>query len=220
MDLWKKVKTTTTAFGTTTKLRGDITLLERDVTAKKKKFGIELYDLLTDDKKNLLGVAAGTIFKKQETELKEPFERARDDINEIQGRKDAKQQELDVLEVKSASTLPDTTVNEKMKKAGKAINDAAVSAKLKAEMALLDREIKARKEEFGIDVYELTKAAEEKKKGGISGAVTDALTSQQEKDIQACIDRAKKDISPVETRMEGKKREIEQIKEESKATSP
>jgi hypothetical protein len=205
MSFWNKVKNS----GRKTKLRGDIALIEREVNGRKKTFGVELYDLLTNDKNKLLGMTAGTIFKGQEAELKEPFGRARDDVVGVQARKDIKQKDLDVLEVRGAHTLPDTTMGQKANKAGRAMSNAGTGTKLRAEMALLDREMKIRKEQFGIEVFNVLKPSEQKDKG-LRATITTKLAnmSPQEKDIQACIDKAKTAVGSLEGRIKSKQTEM------------
>lgn len=207
--IWNKVKNK----GIETKLQGNISLLSRESNTRKKKFGVDLYDCLTTDKNKLLSVAAGTIFQSKQAELKQPFDTARDDMSGIQARRDIKQKDLDVLEVKGAHTMPDSTAGEKVKKAGASVSNAAAAAKIKAEMALLDREMKIRKEQFGLEVFELTKASDEAQKKGIKGAVAGVMSglSQQEKDIQACIDEAKADVALIEAKITSKRREIEML---------
>jgi hypothetical protein len=220
MDFFQKAKNTAIK----TKLRGDVALFEREVNTRKKKFGVELYDLMTNDKNKLLGMAAGTIFQNKQAEMKEPFDRARDDMGGIQARKDIKQKDMDVLEIKGAHSLPDNTAGEKVKKVGKSISDAGIHTKLRAEMALLDREMKIRKEQFGVEVFELTQASDEasskKKRTSITDTVKNAMkdkeVSQQEKDIQACIDEAKTDITIVDGKIQSKQREINMLDEEMK----
>jgi len=210
--IWGKVK----KGALRTKLQAEVAFLQRETNGRKKAFGVELYNLLTNDKNKLLGVTAGTILKGHQAEIKDPFERARDDIMGIQARKDVKQKDLDVMEVKGAHTMPDSTVNEKVSKAGKTITNAGAGAKLKAEMALLDREMKIRKEQFGMEVFDLVSASDESKQSGIKGAVSGALSnlSQQEKDIQACIDRAKMDVASIEGRKKSKETEVGLINDE------
>lgn len=209
MGIWDKVKKE----GQKVKLQGEIALLKRDITGRQKAFGVELYDLLTNDKQKLLGVSAGTLFKGQQEELKEPFERAREDVVGIQSRKDQKQKELDVLEVKGAHTLPDYTVGQKANKAGRAIANGAKGTKLQAEMAFLDREIKVRKEQFGVDVFALARNSEERKSKNPVKRLSTAVAnlSQQEQDIQACIDKAKADVTRLEGKIHSKQMEIHSL---------
>ena len=212
MGVWDKVKSNSRKL----KIQGDISLLKREIVSRKKAFGVELYDLLTNDKNRLLGVTAGTILKGQEEELKEPFERARDDVSAIRAKKDIKQKDLDVLEVKGAHTLPDATVGQKFNKAGRALSNGAKGTKLQAEMALLDREMKLRKEKFGIEVFDLTKDSEDRKTKNPVKRLSNAVAnlSQHEKDIQSCIDKAKTDVASVESRIKSKQTEMNLLDEE------
>lgn len=202
--------------GLKTKLRGEIHLAERERRARKKRFGVEFYDLLTNDKQKLLGVSAGTLFKgTQDEELKFAFERSRDDIAGMQLRKDEKQKELDILEIKGSHTLPSYTMGQKMSQAGQAVADAGVTAKLKTEMAFIDLEMKIRKETFGLEVFDLTKDSDEQGKspmGSISSTISGI--SDQEKGIQAVIDQAKKDVAVIERKIREKEREMGMIDEE------
>jgi hypothetical protein len=209
MPLWDKVKKS----GQKTKLKGEILLLEREANARKKLFGIEFFDLVTNDKNKLLGISAGTIFKGQREELKEPVERARDDIAGMQAQKDIHQKDLDVLEVKGAHTLPDQTVGEKVNKAGAVMSNAATATKLAGKKALIDREIKVRKEEFGLEVFEHFLKEEEKKeerKGGIKKkiAATMSSLSQQEKDIKACHEIAQMEVAAIQEKINSKKKQM------------
>ena len=201
---WDKVKKS----GQKTKLRADIALAEREAAARKKKFGVELYDVLTNDKQKLLGVSAGTLFKGTNEDLKLSFEKARDDINGMHLRKDELQRKRDVLEVKGSHTMPDTTVGEKASKAGKAVADAATDTKLRGQMALIDREMRIRKEDFGLEVFDLAKASEAKEKG-IKGTIANAVSklSDHEKDIQSVIDLAKKDVEGINRKIESLQRQ-------------
>ncbi|KAL3941779.1 MAG: hypothetical protein SGBAC_003925 [Bacillariaceae sp.] len=200
-----------------TKLRGEIAVLERQANGRKKVFGVEFYDLITNDKNKLLGVSAGTIFKGHREELKEPFERARDDMAGKQVQKDVHQKDLDVMEVKGAHTLPSDTMGEKANKAGAVFSNAANATKLGAKMALLDREMKIRKEQFGIEVFEYFNAPQEGKRTSMKKRMSEKLSgvTQHEKDIQACIDAAKRDVGEVEDKIKSKRTQMGFLDEES-----
>jgi hypothetical protein len=217
MTWWDNVKKS----GLKTKLRGEIHLAEREGRTRKKQFGVELYDLLTNDKQTLLGVSAGTLFKgTQYEELKFALERSRDDIGAMQLRKDEKQKELDRLEIKGSHTMPSHTMGQKMSQAGKAVSDAGVSAKLKTQMALIDREMKIRKEFFGLEVFDLTRDTEEQRKGAV-GSISSTISSMsdQEKGIQDVIDQAKNDVAAIEIKIRSKEREMGVIDEEMEPLS-
>ncbi|KAG7374576.1 hypothetical protein IV203_013671 [Nitzschia inconspicua] len=217
MSWWEKVKKS----GQKTKLRADITLAERESKARQKKFGIDLYNVLANDKQKLLGVAAGTLFKGNQEELKAAFERARDDIAGRLAHKEELQRKRDVLEVKGAHTMPDTTVGEKLNKAGKAVADAGMDTKLRAQQALIDREIKIRKEEFGLEIFHAVKPSDQKERG-IKGALSNAISnlSEHEKDIQSVIDLAKKDVEAIDRKIQSLNRQMHLVDPESQPLTP
>ena len=210
MGLWDNVKNAAEK----TKLRGDIALSQRNITARKKKFGVEFFDILTSDKQNVLGMSAGTlsVFKKggQNDELREAFEQARDDIRAKQANKDQLQNKLDIMEVKGVHTMPDVTMGQKLSKTGKMFSNAGTGTKLRAQMTLLDREMKIRKEGFGLEVFDLAKSTEDKEKKGLKGAISKAMTglSEQEKEIQKTVDSAKKDVETLEGKIVSMERQI------------
>jgi hypothetical protein len=217
MSWWDKVKKS----GQKTKLRADIALVELESRTRQKRFGVDLYDVLSNDKQKLLGVSAGTLFKGKHDELKGAFERARDDIAGKMARKEEFQRKRDVLEVKGAHTMPDTTVGEKLNKAGKTVADAGTDTKLRAQQALLDREMKIRKEEFGLEVFPFVTSSEHKDKG-IKGALVNAISSlsDHEKDIQSVIDLAKKDVDAIDRKIQSLNRQIHLLDPESQPLAP
>ncbi|KAL3907362.1 MAG: hypothetical protein SGILL_008907, partial [Bacillariaceae sp.] len=204
-----------------TKLRADISLADREAKGRKKKFGVDLYDVLTHDKQKMLGISAGTLFKGNHEEMKASFERARDDISAKLARKEEFQRQRDVLEVKGSHTMPDTTMGEKMSKAGKAASDAGKDTKLRAQQAMLDREIKIRKEAFGLEVFDVCKPSEKKDKG-IKGALSNAISnlSEHEKDIQAVIDQAKRDVEIINKKTQSLNRQMHMLDPEVEPLAP
>ena len=208
MKLWDKVKNN----GRKVQLQGEIQFLKMERTGRIKQFGVEFFDLLTNDKQKLLGVSAGTLFKGGEPGWKVPLQQAREDIAAIQVKKDVKQKDLDVLEVKGSHTMPDYTLQQKAAKASKAVADSAKATKWQADMALLDREIKIRKEQFGLVAFDLvpeSNSPEAKTNNPVkllSKAV--ASLSPQEQDIQNCIDQAKQDVARIDAKIKGKQNEI------------
>mmetsp|Transcript_19366 Transcript_19366/g.44905 ORF Transcript_19366/g.44905 Transcript_19366/m.44905 type:complete len:231 (-) Transcript_19366:386-1078(-) len=212
MGIWGSVKNAAEK----TKLRGDVALAQRGIGARKKKFGVEFYDVLANDKQKLLGgtMSAGTlsVFKKngQADPLKDAFDSAHEDIRGMHARKDQLQQKLDVLEVKGSHSMPDVTVKQKMSKTGKMVADAGTETKVRTQMALVDREMKIRKEKFGMDAYDLVKTTEEKAKKGLKGTLSNALTSlsEHENQIQKIVDTAKKDVTEIECKVQSLQRQI------------
>uniref|UniRef100_A0A7S4AX07 Uncharacterized protein n=1 Tax=Pseudo-nitzschia australis TaxID=44445 RepID=A0A7S4AX07_9STRA len=213
MGIWGSVKNAAEK----TKMRGDIALAQRGITARKKKFGVEFYNILTNDKQRLLGgsVAAGSlsVFKKngKEDPLKDAFDAAHEDIRGMEARKEMFQQKLDVMEVKGSHSMPDNTIGQKVSKTGKKFSDAGNGTKHRAQMALVDREMKIRKERFGCQVFDMASTTDDKgKKGLIKGTISKALTSlsDHEKEIQKVVDTAKKDVAEIEGKVQSLQRQI------------
>lgn len=76
-------------------------------------------------------------------------------------------------------------------------------------MLLIDRDIKIRKELFGLELFDLLSDSEENEEGGKKGIkkrISQSLAgvTQQEKDIQSTIDQFKKDISAIQERIRSK----------------
>ena len=108
-----------------------------------------------------------------------------------------------------------------MSKAGKAMADAGSDTKLRAQQALIDREIKIRKENFGLEIFDACQPSENKDRG-IKGAVSSAISnlSEQERDIQAVIDQAKKDVEGIGKRTDSLNRQMHMIDPEVEPLAP
>jgi len=207
-----------------TKLRGDIVLTQRGITARKKKFGEEFYDVLTNDKQRLVSAGTLSVFKKgpQNDNLRTAFEKATCEVRGMLAREDELQKNLDVMEVKGSHTMPDETIGQKMSKTGKMLSDAGAGSKIRAQMQMVYREIKIRKENFGLEVYDYTEKSDDKEKKGLKGKISKALTSfsEQEKEIQDVIDVAKKDVEVIEIRVKSLERQIAFLDSEMEPLAP
>lgn len=213
-----------------TKLRGNIILESKKKEGRKKEFGIQFYDVLTNDKQRLLGAVSSslTVFKKSpdDEDLGLAFERANNDVRVLKGRKEEFQQKLDIIEIKGSHTMPDVTLQQKISKNAKALTDAGNSTKIRAQMVIIDREIKIRKENFGVEVYDFVvdKTSDTEKKGlkkSISKVLTRTSINEHEKEIQKVIDVAKNDIEAQEARVISLERQIALLDSEMEPlTSP
>lgn len=219
---------------TKAKINGEISLLDREIVARKKAFGIELYDLIAgkESKERNAILHTPALFKPVESEIKEPLESCRAEVEEKLADKHAKENELLLLEVRIENEMPAYSASETVTKAGKWVSNSGAQAKLQYEIMMLDREIKLRKEQFGLEVWDtvfehvsMTKmVARESKKGGIK-AVTGTLggigksvkssissnlgkLSKDEQAIEECLEKAKKDVMYIEGNKKRKEREI------------
>lgn len=219
---------------TKAKINGEILLLDREIVARKKAFGVELYDLIagkeSKEKHSILRTPA--LFKPVESEIKEPLESCRAEVEEKLADKHAKENELLLLEVRLENEMPATTASETVAKAGKWVSSSGATAKLELEIMMLDREIKQRKEQFGLEVWDtvfehlsMTKiVARESKKGGIKAmtgtiggigkSVKSSISSnlgklsKDEQALEECLERAQRDVMHIEGNKKKKEREI------------
>ena len=196
-NIWGKVKNAgkfVQAAGQKTKLKAEIALLDQNMKGRKQQFGVEMYDLMEQKK---------TFGGKTETEPKvvEVFEGCEKDIGMIIEKKDAKQAEIDGLG--QTAGLPAETVGEKAKKAGNQAKDAAIKTKVQAEMALLDREIKSRKQVFGIELFDAIMQL--------------SAYDPTDTEIKAILDSAKQDIGEQQAKKDVKLEEINVLEAEQGA---
>mmetsp|Transcript_19005 Transcript_19005/g.28680 ORF Transcript_19005/g.28680 Transcript_19005/m.28680 type:complete len:232 (+) Transcript_19005:125-820(+) len=204
--------------GQKVKLQGEIVLLNREIDARKKLFGIELWDLLVESEKqeNRSGVIfkMPAIFKDVEMKLKEPIEECRKDMAFMEGQLAENNDKLTRLEAHRERET-NATIGTFMKNTGS-------DANLKIRIAKLERDMKLRKEKFGMDVWNLvatesapTTKEDNKNKGSGLGAVTGAIgglgkgvvggvtstlgkLSKQETLMQDCVKKAKDDVAYLE----------------------
>lgn len=227
MSIFTKVKNA----GVKAKIQGEMALLDRQAKTRKQKFGVDLYNLLDRlDRSNSLGsagssssaasVKAPMFLGTQSQKIKHIFDATQLQNRSLQDDHDAKAQEVEHLQVNRDRARPAVTGQEKMQRAGQWISSNSSEAKLRTEMALLERKIKQKKEEFGLAVFELvegsgsaTAASDEKKGilGGVKSGVTNQLSklSGNEREIQHCIDTAKSDVEYIYKQKTSKQREID-----------
>lgn len=186
------------AAGQKTKLKAEIAYLDQQMKGRKLQFGVEMYDLMEQKK---------TFGGKSETEPKvlEVFEKAEKDIAIIIEKKDSKQSEIDDVEKARSGELPAESFQEKAFAAGNQAKNAGLKTKIQAEMALLDREIKSRKQLFGVEMFDALLQ--------LSGF------SPSDTEIKAIIDAAKKDIGELQAKKDVKQEEINVLEAEQGASS-
>lgn len=91
------------------------------------------------------------------------------------------------------------TIMDKMKRAGRSLVDTGSKAMLKTDVIFLEREIKQRKQTFGVEVYESMEALE---------IDNDMTVEEKEQKIRISFDCARKDIAVTQAKIECKKEEI------------
>lgn len=213
------------------KIKGEIALLDREDKLQRQAFGVELYDLLDSIYSKNGGDKVPHFLGNESQKIKQIFDVCHLDIRQLLDNKDAKERQVEHLQVDRERALPPTTNKEKLSQAGKWMSSQGNEAKLKAESVLLDRQMKSRKEAFGIDVFSLITGdastesilgedSSESSKSGILSGVKSGIANQisklssDEKKIQECIKKVKADDALIQQRKERKRREIARLQQE------
>ncbi|CAB9513625.1 expressed unknown protein [Seminavis robusta] len=151
-----------------TKLKSEILLLDREINAKKQKFGIEVCGLLWDlDAKNGVG---GKL-----SPLASPWEAAKADLTKIRDQKAEIQAKIDAdAESKQRGEKEDASVMDKAKATG-------TEGKRRAKLQLLEREAKARKQKFGVDAYDAAIQCDTGAASGGGSTLTDSKNQGAQK---------------------------------------
>jgi hypothetical protein len=182
------------------------------------------------------------LFHARQDSIQVPLDACRADVSVLEDRKDAMEQELVHMAANRDRARMARTNGESLQQAVGWVSDSGVEAKIQVQMKLIDREIHQRKELFGLQVYDdiisstassttaggaggagggsKEKAPKRGMFGGVKAGISTRLSklSSDEKAIEECIERAKKDVNLVQTKKDRKEREIAQLDEESAAS--
>lgn len=99
---------------------------------------------------------------------------------------------------------------DKMKKAGRSLIDTGSKTMLKTDIVLLEREIKARKQRFGVEIYDSMELLE---------TDNDMPLEEKEAKIRLAFDRARKDVAVIQAKIECKKEELAVLDAQQSAAS-
>jgi hypothetical protein len=211
------------------KLNGEILLLDRDLAAKKKAFGVELYDKL--EQINNARAVNISLCNAIEKKISVPLDACRRDLKGLVDERDVKQREADVIGATRDNNQFAQTAQEKLQRAGKWMSDAGSEAGLHVDITMLNRKIKLRKEAFGEQVFDelvLGSPAESvdgrptptktnsknKLLGGLGKDIASGITTQlsklspAEQELQHVVDKAKSDAEYIQNERSRKVREI------------
>ena len=146
---------------TKAKLHADLLVIDRDIHARKEKFGVEMYAHLeaitstqefyvADDR--LINILRPTLIKAQREVA--AYERKRDSMR-------GKANLAEANRSGSASIFTAATFSEKIMNAAKYAAAGAKEAASKTELAMLERQILGFKEEFGVELYPVLESMED-----------------------------------------------------------
>ncbi|KAL7440664.1 hypothetical protein ACHAXH_004883 [Discostella pseudostelligera] len=143
------------------KLHADILVIDRDIHARKEKFGVEMYAHLqgitstqefyvADDR--LINIIRPTLIKAQREVA--AYERKRDTMR-------GKVNLVEAERCGTGSIFYAATISEKLYNAAKFAAAGAKEAASKTELAMLERQILGFKEEFGVELYPIFESMED-----------------------------------------------------------
>mmetsp|Transcript_23878 Transcript_23878/g.56520 ORF Transcript_23878/g.56520 Transcript_23878/m.56520 type:complete len:386 (+) Transcript_23878:260-1417(+) len=185
---------------TKAKLHADILVVDRDITSRKEKFGVELYGHLeaitstqefyvADDR--LINVIRPTLIKCQR------------EVAAYQRKRDALLGKVTAAEANrsgTASIFGAATLSEKIMNAAKYAAAGAKEAASKTELAMLDRQILGFKEEFGTEMYPVFQSMEDNE----GWLPTD-------RKVRSLYDAAREDIADMEKAKDSKREQMKQL---------
>jgi len=216
-----------------TQFRAELVLIEREITNRKKAFGVELYDTITlqtkRDKNSLLKTPG--IVKTIENAIQGPLAECTKDVTFLETERGQLESEVEIIEAKR-----DRDINGGFTKR---ISDGAREGQIAVKISLLNRDIRLRKEQFGLDVWDTVihqshsqtnngtttnaNPSPQKSKGvfgalggmarGLQGNVGKTL-GQVSSDMQAleeCLNKANAEVASMERRRQMKQAEITQL---------
>ena len=152
---------TTQVVATKAKLHADILVIDRDITSRKEKFGVEMYAHLqgitstqefyvADDR--LINIIRPTLIKAQR------------EVAAYERKRDTMRGKVNLVEAERAGTgsiFYAATISEKLYNAAKFAAAGAKEAASKTELAMLERQILGFKEEFGVELYPIFESMED-----------------------------------------------------------
>jgi len=142
------------------KIKADIMLIERSIDARKRAFGVAMYDYLSPLSQSQDFYAASDKL----TEIVRPvLILAQKEIQALAAKRVTQKQALAAAEAHRAASFPTKaeTYGQKLMNFGKAGYLHSGETKIKTELAVTDRLIKGHKEDFGVALYDSFAAAED-----------------------------------------------------------
>lgn len=188
---------TTQVVATKAKLHADLLVIDRDIHARKEKFGVEMYAHLqgitstqefyvADDR--LINIIRPTLIKAQR------------EVAAYERKRDTMRGKVNLVEAERCSTgsiFYAATISEKLYNAAKFAAAGAKEAASKTELAMLERQILGFKEEFGVELYPIFESMEDNE----GWLPTD-------RKVRSLYDCAREDIAKMKKMQEEKREQI------------
>jgi hypothetical protein len=158
-SIWDSIKDKAVAVGTAatvasqkTKLRTEILLIDRESKARQQAFGVQMYDYVSPLAKTPSFFASDDTLT---TTLRPPLITAQREIAALEIKVERQKASINEAIVKRKSAFPNPASNwqEKLTNAGKSTAMVGNETKLKTELSMFEVQVKAHKQQFGLDLY-------------------------------------------------------------------
>eukprot|EP00522_Entomoneis_paludosa_P004105 CAMPEP_0172473408 /NCGR_PEP_ID=MMETSP1065-20121228/68841_1 /TAXON_ID=265537 /ORGANISM="Amphiprora paludosa, Strain CCMP125" /LENGTH=433 /DNA_ID=CAMNT_0013231583 /DNA_START=124 /DNA_END=1425 /DNA_ORIENTATION=- len=182
----------------TGRLRTELMLVDREVRQRQQAFGVTLYDYLEPLSKNANFFSADDRLTQV---LRPPMLEAQRETAVVYNKIRQLKERMKQAEVTRAAAFPTPAQNwkEKMVNAGKSTALAGAETKLKAEMVMLERELKGYKQNFGEALYPVLEELEDREGWLPTDREVRTIYDACRKDIEECRKRAKAKVDELET---------------------
>lgn len=182
-----------------TKLHADMMLIDRDIQQRKQQFGVTMYDYISPLSQKQDFYAATDDLT---TMLRPPLITAQKEIQALAIKRVKCKEALAQAEAARYAAFPTKAESwgEKFLNAGKASVMHGNETKIKTELAMVDRRIKAIKQQFGLDLFQALVDAEDKR---------GYLPSDRQ--VRSIYDQARGDVHKLELKKQSKREQLEAL---------
>ncbi|KAL9188740.1 hypothetical protein ACHAXT_007118 [Thalassiosira profunda] len=182
------------------KLHADLLVVDRDIHARKEKFGVDMYAHL----ESITGTQEFYVADDRLIEIIRPtLIKAQREVAAYERKRDAMKGKVNLAEANrsgTASIFGAASIGEKLMNAAKYAAAGAKEAASKTELAMLERQILGFKEEFGVELYPIFESMEDNE----GWLPTD-------RKVRSLYDGAREDIAQMNKSKEEKREEIKKL---------
>jgi hypothetical protein len=162
-------------------LGAEIKLVERERTQRIQALGVELYDVTRKHQVVTL--------PNVQRALKTPLDACTTDVRKM---------EAEVAEQKNDRELIEVRPDKDKGSIGRRVGDQASITKIATRIAFLEREMRLRKQKFGVQIWDVVSQPQWLRPS------SDSSLSEQELEVEACVNKAKDDIRLIDDKKQGK----------------
>jgi cell division protein FtsB len=204
-SLWDSIKGTARQVGTAAgvasqkaKLKTEIMFIERNISSRQQQFGVQLYDYVSvwSARPEFFAANSDNILI---WTLRAPLIEAQREIAALHLKRTSLKERINQTDVARSAAFHRRAENwqEKLHNAGKSTAFAGSEARLKTELALVEREITKHKHQFGVAVYRQFVLLEDTKQW---------LPTDRE--VRSFYDSCRKDVEAMKSKIAAKQQEI------------